>query len=108
MTAPTVVIDNGGCVCRIGVAGEQQPRAVFQNAVAKTKVDGRTLMGLEIDQCTAINQLHFKRPMDRGFLVGPRLQANIWSQMMEVSAFEVSMPTHLFDRFAMKSAHTQR
>jgi actin-related protein len=77
----------------MGVAGEPQPRAAFQNAVAKTKADGRTLIGSEIDDCTSINQLHIKRPLDRGYLVSTKLQAAIWSRMMEVAGFAVRVHT---------------
>jgi actin-related protein 6 len=83
MEGTTFVIDNGACRCRIGVAGDAMPRATFQNAVAKPKSDARLVVGIEIDEARSINQLNFRRPFDRGYVINWSLQGNIWSRMLD-------------------------
>ena len=93
---PTVVIDNGSCYCRVGVGGEDAPRGVFQNAIAKFKGDTRVLVGREIDESRVINRMLLKRPFDRGYIVNWNLQHSIWSRMLDRYIPEVSSPGQCF------------
>lgn len=83
MDGPTFVIDNGACRCRVGLAGDAQPRATFQNALAKPKADTRLLVGCEIDEARCINQLNLRRPFDRGYVINWSMQGQIWSRMLD-------------------------
>ena len=87
-----LVIDNGACRCRAGVAGEEKPRIAFQNAVAKAKGDSRLMLGSEIDETRSINQLNIKRPFDRGYLINWNLESGIWTRMLEQAIPDVLPP----------------
>ena len=89
MNVPVIVIDNGACRCRVGLAGEPEPRLACQNAVAKPKGDARLLWGAEIDSTKLVNQLNVKRPFDRGYLINWQLEAGIWMRALESALPEV-------------------
>jgi actin-related protein 6 len=75
---PIIVIDNGSCKCRVGLAGEAAPRGV-----AKARGDSRLLLGGDIDEARTINRLNLRRPFDRGFIVNWNLEQGIWSRMLD-------------------------
>jgi hypothetical protein len=102
MTDSVFVIDNGACRCRVGLAGDAQPRAVFQNAVAKGKGDSRLMLGSEIDETRYVNQLNIRRPFDRGYLINWGLESGIWSRMLDLSIPEVltRVQSARFDQYA--------
>lgn len=80
---PVVVIDNGSCCCRVGIGGEDAPRGVFQNAIAKFKGDSRVFVGREIDESRVINRMLLRRPFDRGYIVNWGLEQSIWARMLD-------------------------
>lgn len=86
---PVIVVDNGACKCRMGIAGESKPRTVFENAAAKAKGDSKLLVGSEIDNAQIVTQLNVRRPLDRGYLVNWDLEQGIWSKMMDQTLAEV-------------------
>ena len=83
MSVPIYVIDNGASRCRVGLAGEAQPRYAFQNGVGKGKNETRFLFGSEIDETKSINNLNIKRPFDRGYLINWKLETSIWARMLD-------------------------
>lgn len=87
MNGPIVVVDNGASYCRVGLAGESEPRRSFQNAAAKSKSEGKALLGDMLDSSRVITQLSLRRPFDRGYLVNWDLEAEIWTR-----AFKSFMP----------------
>jgi len=59
-----LVIDFGGSFCRIGWAGENQPRLIFRNAFAKCRKDSELQIGNAISNIEAVRQTT-KTPFDR-------------------------------------------
>lgn len=102
MSDTVVVVDNGACKCRMGLAGESAPRVVFQNAAAKCKGDNKFAFGSEIDQLRNINQLNVKRAHDRGYLVNWPLEVGIWSRMLEQHMPTVCNPVHAYSVSAVR------
>lgn len=89
---PVVVIDNGSCCCRVGIGGDDAPRGVFQNAIAKFKGDNRVFVGREIDESRVINRMLLRRPFDRGYIVNWGLEQSIWARMLDRFIPEVRSP----------------
>lgn len=101
MNGPIVVVDNGASYCRVGLAGESEPRRSFQNAAAKSKSEGKALLGDMLDSSRVVTQLSLRRPFDRGYLVNWDLEAEIWTR-----AFKSFMPQVRSCRESRTSAST--
>ncbi|GAB2300308.1 Actin- protein 6 [Dionaea muscipula] len=88
MSSNVIVIDNGGGYIKIGIGGERDPTAVVPNCTARpTAATAASKKLLIADDITTADptSLPLRRPYDRGYLINPDLQREIWS--------------HLFHRF---------
>ncbi|GMH18963.1 hypothetical protein Nepgr_020804 [Nepenthes gracilis] len=92
MSSNVIVLDNGGGYIKIGVGGEREPTAVVPNCTARpnSSTVGTTAASsastkklLIADEITAADptSLSLRRPHDRGYLVNPDLQRDIWSHL---------------------------
>ena len=80
---PIVVLDNGGDCIKIGFAGEPSPRHLVPNCSCKPKGEKRAYVGLETVNIADINGMSVRRPIEKGYLVNPSLQKDIWQHAFE-------------------------
>lgn len=74
----SVVIDAGGYSLRVGAAGSESPVRSFPNCAVKPKRERRLFVGDQIDdQIIDHSSLHYRRPLNRGYTVNWRLQAQV-------------------------------
>ena len=78
-----VVIDNGAGWCKAGFAGRDDPEAVVPNCVARPQSGRRWLVADQITRCEELQRLGIRRPMDRGYLINPDLQKEIWDRTLK-------------------------
>jgi hypothetical protein len=103
-----VVLDNGGCTIKAGLASAPHavrcasalpalapaacltrappdrtppPRSCVPNCVAKPKGEKRLYVGDELDELRDLSALVLRRPVDRGFAVNAQLQRDIWERL---------------------------
>ncbi|KAL6006258.1 Actin-related protein 6 [Asimina triloba] len=82
-----VVLDSGGGLCKAGIAGDCDPIAVVPNCVARSssstsKHHSRWLLADQLLQpSTDPTSLSIRRPIDRGYLINPDLQRDIWDHI---------------------------
>jgi len=62
-----IVVDFGSSNCRLGWAGEKEPRITFRNAIAKSRKDSEILVGNTIGSIEAVRQ-SLKTPFDRNVI----------------------------------------
>ncbi|KAJ5895406.1 Actin-like protein arp6 [Penicillium taxi] len=80
----TFVIDNGAFTMKAGYALElesspEEVCSTIQNAIAKTR-DGRIVVGPQLSTIKDWNEVAFRRPVEKGFLVNWEAQREIWEQ----------------------------
>ncbi|GAB4832840.1 Actin- protein 6 [Ancistrocladus abbreviatus] len=98
MSSTVVVLDNGGGHIKIGLGGERDPLAVVPNCTARPNssttittaanttsttscsVSKKLLIADEITTADPTS-LPLRRPYDRGYLINPDLQRDIWSHL---------------------------
>ena len=128
-----VVLDNGGCTCKVGIAGQQNPLyvpsavlpglvsvlharcayRVFPNCTARAKGVRQNLVGHQLLEKYDVSALRARRPCDRGYVVNWDLQREIWSHTF-TSLLDISPATSglllaepLFSLPAMQDATQQ-
>ncbi|XP_039117430.1 actin-related protein 6 [Dioscorea cayenensis subsp. rotundata] len=78
-----VVLDNGGGLCKAGFAGDRDPTAVVPNCLGRSGASKRWLVA---DQLLApdsdVTSVSIRRPLDRGYLVNPDLQREVWDRIL--------------------------
>lgn len=72
----TLVLDNGGYTLKAGVAGGDGP-AVVPNCLARDRAR-RVYVGADVRRCRDYGEMHFRRPVEKGFIVGWEAQKEIW------------------------------
>lgn len=74
-----VVLDNGGGLIKAGQGGERDPFTVIPNCLYRPLSSKKFLhpSALDIDLTSAA----VRRPIDRGYLINPELQRDIWSHL---------------------------
>ncbi|XP_058074404.1 actin-related protein 6 [Magnolia sinica] len=86
-----VVLDNGGGLCKAGIGGDRDPVAVVPNCIARSssssssssKHHPRWLVADQLLQSgTDPTSLSLRRPIDRGYLINPDLQRDIWDHIL--------------------------
>ena len=101
-----VVLDNGGCTIKAGLASNPAgvrcafaalacalPRnadaplparrcSCVPNCTAKPKSEKRLYVGDEVDELRDISAVSIRRPVDRGFVVNLPLQKDIWERTL--------------------------
>ncbi|KAL1673978.1 actin-domain-containing protein [Schizophyllum commune] len=82
MDGPTIILDNGGSTVKAGVVGVHSepltaPRIV-PNAVIRSKGDKETYVGHEYARCSDFSSLHFRLPVEKGFVTDWDAQKAVW------------------------------
>ncbi|KAL1740987.1 actin-domain-containing protein [Schizophyllum fasciatum] len=78
MDAPIVILDNGGATIKAGVVGVHQQPFIIPNAVVRSKGDKKTYVGHEFAQCSDYSSLHFRLPVEKGFVTDWDAQKAVW------------------------------
>ncbi|KFK33848.1 hypothetical protein AALP_AA5G067700 [Arabis alpina] len=78
-----VVLDNGGGLIKAGQGGERDPVAVIPNCLYRPLSSKKFLHPSPLDTNTDIDltSAAVRRPIDRGYLINPELQRDIWSHL---------------------------
>ncbi|KZZ95470.1 beta-lactamase family protein [Moelleriella libera RCEF 2490] len=77
----TLVVDNGGYTLKAGVVtdnGIHDPRVV-PNCIARDR-SKKIYVASDLAKCRDFGELHFRRPVERGFIVNWEAQKEIWDQ----------------------------
>ncbi|XP_042436501.1 actin-related protein 6-like isoform X1 [Zingiber officinale] len=78
-----VVIDNGAGLCKAGFGGDRDPVAIVPNCVAKSPASKKWLVADELRAAdTDVTSVSLRRPFDRGYLVNPELQREVWDRVI--------------------------
>ncbi|KAJ9688670.1 hypothetical protein PVL29_014361 [Vitis rotundifolia] len=80
-TSNVVVLDNGGGLIKAGIGGERDPSAVIPNCMGKPPSSKKWLMGDQLHSQSDLTSVSLRRPFDRGYLLNPDLQRDIWSHL---------------------------
>ncbi|KAK6941677.1 Actin family [Dillenia turbinata] len=78
-----VVLDNGGSSIKLGFGGDRDPIVIAPNCTAKppSYSSKKTLISDQILAFQDPTSLSLRRPIDRGYLINPDLQREIWSHL---------------------------
>eukprot|EP00252_Welwitschia_mirabilis_P024620 TRINITY_DN7356_c0_g1_i6.p1 TRINITY_DN7356_c0_g1~~TRINITY_DN7356_c0_g1_i6.p1 ORF type:complete len:403 (-),score=62.93 TRINITY_DN7356_c0_g1_i6:28-1236(-) len=76
---PMLVLDNGGGYCKVGFAGDSNPTVVVPNCVGRQS--SKKFVADQIEQCDDIAGISLRRPFDRGYMINPDLQKEIWDRI---------------------------
>ncbi|CAL5186827.1 unnamed protein product [Lathyrus oleraceus] len=84
-TTQVVVLDNGGGLIKAGFGGERDPSAILPNCLHKPLASKKWLHPNPLNTPASAEQdltsASVRRPMDRGYLINPDLQREIWSHL---------------------------
>lgn len=88
MCSNVIVLDNGGGYIKIGIGGERDPTAVVPNCTARPSAVSATTSGKKLliaDEIAGADptSLTLRRPYDRGYLINPDLQRDIWAHLFK-------------------------
>ncbi|KAJ8079909.1 Actin- protein 6 [Marasmius tenuissimus] len=77
----TVVLDNGGHTVKAGTVTNHKrassPRVV-PNTIVRSKGDKTTYFGHELEECRDYSALHYRLPLEKGYIVDWDAQKAIW------------------------------
>ena len=76
----TLIVDNGAYTIKAGFASEsQQPEDchVIPNCVVKDR-GKKVWIGSQLDDCTDFGEVVFRRPVEKGYLVGWEAEKAVW------------------------------
>ncbi|KAJ3547053.1 hypothetical protein NMY22_g1812 [Coprinellus aureogranulatus] len=98
MKKPTVLLENGGSTIKVGLVNRgrwKEPRLI-QNAVIRSKGDKATYIGHEFEACQDFASLHFRLPVEKGYVVDWDAQKAVWDgifsdQVLNVDTTEASV-----------------
>ncbi|XP_077211220.1 actin-related protein 6 isoform X2 [Tasmannia lanceolata] len=84
-----IVLDNGGGLCKAGIGGDRDPIAVVPNCLGRTPSSSSSKQKwLIADQLnssstttTDLTSISLRRPFDRGYLINPDLQKEVWDRI---------------------------
>ena len=82
MNIRSLVIDNGGCTCKIGWADGDAPTVVAPNATAHQRGVLDTLVGDQILKIKNQGTLQVTRPCERGIVTNWPVQVDIWQRLL--------------------------
>ncbi|VDM53446.1 unnamed protein product [Angiostrongylus costaricensis] len=83
MSLETVILDNGGYTMKIGTSRDIEPRLI-PNCIVKAKADRkREFVAEEQFECSDKTGLFYVLPFERGYLVNPDVEEQIWSHVFE-------------------------
>ncbi|KAG5564411.1 hypothetical protein RHGRI_000560 [Rhododendron griersonianum] len=78
-----VVLDNGAGLIKAGIGGNLDPTAILPNCLARP-LSSKKFLHLSDPNATAafdLTSAAVRRPLDRGYLINPDLQREIWSNL---------------------------
>ncbi|KAL1760490.1 actin family [Schizophyllum commune] len=78
MDGPTIILDNGGSTVKAGVVGVHSEPLIVPNAVIRSKGDKETYVGHEYARCSDFSSLHFRLPVEKGFVTDWDAQKAVW------------------------------
>ncbi|KAL5100930.1 hypothetical protein RYX36_005257 [Vicia faba] len=80
-----VVVDNGGGLIKAGFGGEREPSAIVPNCLHKPVASKKWVHPNPLNTPGSaeedLTSASVRRPMDRGYLINPDLQREIWSHL---------------------------
>ncbi|KAF8407140.1 hypothetical protein HHK36_006265 [Tetracentron sinense] len=76
-----VVLDNGGGFCKAGIGGNMDPAAVVPNCLGRPSASKKWLIADQLQACDDLTSVSLRRPFDRGYLINPDLQKEIWDRI---------------------------
>ncbi|KAF8047757.1 hypothetical protein N665_2839s0003 [Sinapis alba] len=79
-----VVLDNGGGLIKAGQGGERDPLVVIPNCLFKPLSSKKFIFPpplSDVDVDIDLTSASVRRPIDRGYLINPDLQRDIWSHL---------------------------
>lgn len=79
---PTVVVDNGGCCCRVGWSDADTPSIVAPNATATQRGHLESFVGDQITRVKNQGTLTFTRPIERGIVTNWPCQLEVWKRLL--------------------------
>lgn len=88
-TTNVVVLDNGGGLIKAGFGGERDPSTILPNCLYRSHSSKKWLNPNPLNPTTTadttteqdLTSAAVRRPMDRGYLINPDLQREIWSHL---------------------------
>jgi actin-related protein 6 len=74
----TLVLDNGAYTLKAGFVAEaaEEPRTI-PNVIARDRTK-KIYVGSELAKCRDFGEIHFRRPVEKGFIVNWEAQKEIW------------------------------
>ncbi|QUC16642.1 uncharacterized protein UV8b_00883 [Ustilaginoidea virens] len=78
----TLVVDNGGYTLKAGCVADgriDEPR-VIPNCIARDRSKKKIYVASDLAKCPDYGEMHFRRPVERGFIVSWEAQKEIWDQ----------------------------
>ncbi|XP_010241542.1 PREDICTED: actin-related protein 6 isoform X2 [Nelumbo nucifera] len=76
-----VVLDNGGGLCKAGIGGDRDPSAVVPNCLGRPSSSKKWLVADQLQACEDLTSVSLRRPFDRGYLINPDLEKEIWDRI---------------------------
>ncbi|KAJ2917005.1 hypothetical protein MD484_g3425, partial [Candolleomyces efflorescens] len=94
MKDPIIVLDNGGSTIKAGLVGnrrkEVEPSSrIIQNAVIRSKGDKASYIGHEFEACKDFASLHYRLPIEKGYVVDWDAQKAIWDGIFSDQVFNI-------------------
>ena len=83
MISSVVVLDNGAGFCKAGMAGQVEPTAIVPNCLARPRTAKKWMVADQLQECDDIQSIAIKRPMDRGYLISPETEREIWDRIFK-------------------------
>lgn len=84
MQSNVVVLDNGGGLIKAGLGGERDPSTIIPNCLYRPLSSKKWLHPSPTtsdDEPLDLTSAAVRRPIDRGYLINPDLQRDIWSHL---------------------------
>ncbi|XP_057430288.1 actin-related protein 6 [Lotus japonicus] len=83
MSPNVVVLDNGGGLVKAGIGGERDPSAIVPNCLYRPSAAKKWLHPNPLNSAAEqdLTSAAVRRPMDRGYLINPDLEREIWSHL---------------------------
>ncbi|KAL2645509.1 hypothetical protein R1flu_013096 [Riccia fluitans] len=78
-----VVLDNGAGFCKAGIGGEADPSLVMPNCMARPRSAKKWVVGDQISEVQDIQGIAIRRAMDRGYLINPDTEKEIWDRIFK-------------------------
>jgi actin-related protein 6 len=74
----------GWCIqesLKVGFGGHSAPSHIIPNTAFRPKNERRLYVGDQMDDFVDFSSLLYRRPFDKGYLVNPDLQSEIWERI---------------------------